>query len=105
MGDRKNADNSTGKRSDPGSDICITPKPDDEMALVMENKTVPVDQISGSNQKGAKPLKTEFPECGKLIVAKILKRHINEIHSEDIKMFPCNLCDFTTKREVQLNKH
>ena len=51
-----------------------------------------------------KLLKTKCPQCEKEISKKGLKRHINGRHT-DAPQFFCNLCDFATKRNDQLQKH
>lgn len=97
----------------------IAPKPDNETAsetaLTPENKTdvipdlVPDNETAPTNQNGynksSKLMKIKCPECQKELAKGALKRHISEMHSEDIPTFPCSLCKFVTKRENQLNKH
>lgn len=57
--------------------------------------------------KGNEPKlpRTKCPECNVELVKKQLKRHMNEIHSPDTPQFGCNMCEFVTKREFQLQKH
>ena len=54
-----------------------------------------------TNPNGRKPC----PHCGKLITAKVLKRHIDSVHGN--VLYRCNLvgCNFTSSRKDHLQKH
>lgn len=43
--------------------------------------------------------------CGIMIVKKVFLRHFKEKHVSDPPQFKCELCNFTSKRELQLKDH
>lgn len=48
---------------------------------------------------------TTCPHYEKLITQKGLNRHIREKHGDQKSQFPCDSCEYTTSRKMQLLDH